>query len=100
MALSQALEALVEQGKDNALLYFGLANAYRREGALEQALKACQQALRLEADYLDVILLKAQLEFDLGREERAQSSIKLGLEQAERQSDITALAEFKQLAKT
>lgn len=98
MALSQALESLIEQGKDNPLLRLGLANAYQREGQLEQALTACKAALAQQGDYLDVILLQSQLLQQLGQVDNAKACAQHGLAQAQQQNDVLMLEAFKQLS--
>jgi Tfp pilus assembly protein PilF len=95
MSMIENLETMLAQGKDSALLRFGLGNAYLREGNSSRALKHLRAAIKLDPNYTAAWKLYGKVLTEVGRRDEAMIAYETGIEVAERRGDIQAGKEMK-----
>ncbi|MGK5077080.1 hypothetical protein [Janthinobacterium sp. HLX7-2] len=88
------LEKLLAQGRDNALLRFGLGDACLKEHDAQQAAIHLAQATRQQASYSAAWKLLGKALHQLGRLDEAQSAWTTGVTVAQQQGDMQAAKEM------
>lgn len=100
----EKLEDLLTQGQDNALLRFGLGNAYFKEGKLEQAIEHLRAAVRHDTHYSAAWKMLGRALAEAGQVDNAIVAYKDGIHSAEHKGDKQAAKEMqvflKRLQKT
>jgi predicted Zn-dependent protease len=100
----ETLEALLTKGQDNALLRFGLGNAYFKEGKLEQAIEHLRVAVCRDAQYSAAWKMLGKALAEAGQVDEAIAAYKNGIGSAEYKGDKQAAKEMqvflKRLQKT
>jgi Flp pilus assembly protein TadD len=91
-------EALLAQGKDNALLRFGLGSEYLRTGNAGRAAEHFQRAVELDANYSAAWKLLGKSLLDAGRGQEAFAAYQKGIVVAEAKGDKQAMKEMKVFA--
>lgn len=86
------LQSLADKGGLPVELWMNLGLCRRKEGNLEQALQAYQQALRLQPDLAEAHLRSAEILSDLGRPEEALNACRAGIEACPDVADLYFLA--------
>ena len=95
MSLIVNLENLLREGLDDAMLRFGLGNAYLQNKEYSKAIEHLQAAVTHNAEYSAAWkLLGKALTLD-GRTEQAVDTYQHGIEAAERQGDKQAVKEMQ-----
>ncbi|WP_461520298.1 tetratricopeptide repeat protein [Porticoccus sp.] len=82
MSLTDNLETMLAQGKDSAMLRFGLGSAYCNEKRYEQAIPHLQQCLALDPSYSAAYKLLGRALMKQGQFVQAQQIFTTGLEKA------------------
>lgn len=82
MALTENLEAMLAQGKDSAMLRFGLGSAYFNECRYDEAIPHLRQCLTLDNDYTAAYKLLGRALQKKGQTEEAKQVLETGLEKA------------------
>lgn len=91
----EQLEALLAKGQDNALLRFGLGNAYLKVGDPARAVEHLRVALRHDPAYSAAWKLLGKTLADTGQIKQAQATYEEGIRVAEDRGDIQAAKEMK-----
>ena len=89
-----ALEKMLTQGRDDALLRFGLGNAYLNEQQPEQAIIHLQVCLQHQADYSAAWKLLGKAYQALGQIDAATDAYQQGISAAQSQGDKQAEREM------
>jgi len=89
------LEALLAKGQDNALLRFGLANAYLKLGKPEIAIGHLRKAVTHDPKYSAAWKRLGQALADTGRVTEAMEAYEEGIRVAEEKGDIQAAKEMR-----
>ncbi|WP_426056035.1 tetratricopeptide repeat protein [Janthinobacterium sp. PSPC2-1] len=92
--MRERLEKLLAQGRDNALLRFGLGDACLKEHDAEQAALHLAQATQQQAGYSAAWKLLGKALQQLGRLEEAQAAWTTGVTVARQQGDLQAVKEM------
>lgn len=92
--MRERLEKLLAQGRDNALLRFGLGDACLKEHDAEQAALHLAQATQQQAGYSAAWKLLGKALHQLGRLEEAQAAWTTGVTVARQQGDLQAVKEM------
>ena len=95
MSMIDNFEKMLEQGQDNALLRFGLGQAYLKEQNTEQAITHLHKALEHDADYSAAWKLLGQAYTAAGRRQEALQTYETGIERAENKGDMQAAKEMR-----
>ncbi|GAB4199115.1 MAG: tetratricopeptide repeat protein [Wenzhouxiangellaceae bacterium] len=82
---------------DNALLRFGLGQAWLNQGEAERAASHLQQALAQQPDYTAAWKLLGKAQTQLGQDQQAITTFTSGIACAEKQGDQQALKEMQVL---
>ncbi len=90
----ERFEALLAQGKDNALLRFTLGSHYLKEGHAARAADHLQAAVAHDADYSAAWKLLGKALATQGRREAAVAAYRSGIAAAERRGDKQAAKEM------
>ena len=90
-----ALEKMLEQGQDNALLRYTLGSLCLKEKAFEAAAGHLQQALEMDGQHSASWKLYAKALAELGRREEAIETYDKGIEVAEAKGDVQAAKEMR-----
>ena len=88
------LEKLLAQGRDNALLRFGLGDACLKENDAEQAAVHLAHATVQQAGYSAAWKLLGKALHQLGRLDEAESAWTTGVTVAQQQGDLQAAREM------
>ena len=88
------LQSMLEQGQDNALLRFGLGNAYLKAKDYEQAVIHLALALKHDPDYSAAWKLYGKALVGAGNNNEAINAYQQGIEIAENKGDIQAVREM------
>jgi predicted Zn-dependent protease len=88
-------EAMLAAGQDNALLRYGLGNAYLREGNTEKAVLHLQQAVRFDPAYSAAWKLYGKALAEAGMTHEAAQAYRTGIGVAQTRGDIQAAKEMK-----
>ena len=67
------IDPIVRTKMGNPELFYHQAQNHRKSGNLQEAIEACTQAIRLDADYLDAYKLRYDILIELGYSNRANS---------------------------
>ena len=92
--MRENLEKLLAQGRDNALLRFGLGDACLKEHDAEQAALHLAQATQQQAGYSAAWKLLGKALQQLGRLEEAQAAWTTGVTVARQQGDLQAVKDM------
>ncbi|MGK5048283.1 tetratricopeptide repeat protein [Janthinobacterium sp. GB4P2] len=92
--MREKLEKLLAQGRDSALLRFGLGDAYLKDNDAEQAALHLTQATQQQADYSAAWKLLGKALHQLGRLDEAQAAWTTGVTVAQQQGDLQAVKEM------
>lgn len=99
MGSIQNLEKLLADGKDSALLRFGLSSAYLEAGDAGMAAGHAQHALALDPDYSAAWKQLGRALTELGRFDEALAAYRQGIEVAQRKGDVQAAREMQVFAR-
>lgn len=87
----ERLESMLDAGRDDAMLRFGLGSALFNEGRFEDAAIHLQRCIELDAGYSAAYKLLGKALYKLGRGEQAApvfaSGLKVAREQGDKQSE-------------
>ncbi len=89
-----ALEKLLKQGQDSALLRFGLGRAYLEAGRIQEAAQHLEAAVTLDPGYSAAWKAYAQALVQSGRTEEAAGIYERGIATAEGRGDLQAAKEM------
>lgn len=92
--MRENLEKLLAQGRDNALLRFGLGDACLKEHDAEQAAVHLAQATQQQPGYSAAWKLLGKALLQLGRPDAAQAAWTTGVTVARQQGDLQAVKEM------
>ena len=92
--MRERLEKLLAQGRDNALLRFGLGDACLKEHDAEQAAVHLAQATQQQPGYSAAWKLLGKALQQLGRLDAAQAAWTTGVTVAQQQGDLQAVKEM------
>jgi uncharacterized protein HemY len=90
-----ALEQMLAQGKDNALLRYTLGTVCLKEGSLEDAVKHLAEALRQDAEHTASWKSYGKALAELGHVDDARAAYEKGIAVAESNWDIQAAREMR-----
>jgi predicted Zn-dependent protease len=91
----EKLEDLLTQGQDNALLRFGLGNAYLKESKLEQAIEHLRAAVRHDTHYSAAWKMLGRALAEADQVDNAINAYKNGIYSAEYKGDKQAAKEMR-----
>ncbi|MFP5418403.1 MAG: tetratricopeptide repeat protein [Gammaproteobacteria bacterium] len=92
-------EAMLAQGRDNALLRFSLGNAYLKQGDAAQAAAHLRRAVEHDPKYSAAWKLLGKALADSGAHEDALAAYRQGIAVAEARGDKQAAREMEVFAK-
>ena len=92
--MRERLQALLDAGRDDALLRFGLGNACLQAGELDTAAMHLAAATRHDPDYSAAWKLLGKALLALGHTGEAEASWRAGLEAAARRGDVQSSKEM------
>jgi Tfp pilus assembly protein PilF len=95
----QNLEALLNQGRESALLRFSLGNEYLKQGETWVAIFQLRRALELDPDYSAAWKLLGLAYADTGNRTEALDVYRRGIEVARRRGDSQAAREMEIFAR-
>ncbi|MGH8565057.1 MAG: tetratricopeptide repeat protein [Gammaproteobacteria bacterium] len=90
----EALEKLLRQGQDSALLRFGLGRGYLDAGRIQEAVLHLKAAVTLDPGYSAAWKHYAQALVRSGRSEEAAAAYERGIAAAEGRGDLQAAKEM------
>ncbi|MEJ2592916.1 MAG: tetratricopeptide repeat protein [Candidatus Thiodiazotropha sp.] len=91
----EALEKLLAQGQDNALLRYTLGSINIKEKSFEAAMEHLQHALEMDRQHSASWKLYAKALAELGRTEEAIRAYDEGIDIAEAKGDVQAAKEMR-----
>ena len=91
----EALQKLLDQGQDNLLLRFGLAQALLKDDLATEAIKHLENALEFDPAHSASLKLLGKAYAANGDSDKAIEIYTKGIEQAEQKGDIQAAKEMK-----
>ncbi|MGI9332999.1 MAG: tetratricopeptide repeat protein [Gammaproteobacteria bacterium] len=94
-----AFEAMLRQGRDDALLRFGLGNAYLKAGDAAQAVTHLEAALRHDPRFSAAYKLLGKALTDCDRIDEALGAYRNGIEAANERGDVQAAKEMSVFAR-
>jgi len=94
MPTSQTFERMLEQGQDNALLRYSLANAYVGESRAADAIEHLIKALEHDTQYSAAWKLLGKCYIDTGEFESAVDTYQKGISVADKNGDVQAAKEM------
>lgn len=89
------LEKMLANGQDNALLRFGLGNAYLNANDADHAVEHLEKAVQQDPAYSAAWKLYGKALAALNRDEEAIAAYHSGISMAEEKGDIQAAKEMK-----
>ena len=92
--MRERLEKLLAQGRDSALLRFGLGDAYLKDNDAQQAATHLAQATIQQPGYSAAWKLLGKALHQLGRLDEAQAAWTTGMTVAQQQGDLQAVKEM------
>nr|WP_175444752.1 MULTISPECIES: tetratricopeptide repeat protein [unclassified Janthinobacterium] len=92
--MREQLEKLLAQGRDSALLRFGLGDACLKDNDAEQAVIHLAQATQQQTSYSAAWKLLGKALLQLGRLDEAQAAWSTGVTVAQQQGDLQAVKEM------
>ena len=95
MSLIDNLEKMLADGKDDAMLRFGLGNAYFQEKNYEKAAEHLSRALEFDKGYSAAWKLLGRSLMQLGDLDTARRTFEDGIEQADDKGDKQAVKEMQ-----
>lgn len=95
MSITESLEKMLAGGQDNALLRFGLGQAYLKEGDSGRAVEHLRAAVAQDPGYSAAWKLLGKALADSGADEAAISAYEQGIGIAEDKGDIQAAKEMR-----
>jgi uncharacterized protein HemY len=90
-----ALEKMLTQGQDNALLRYTLGSLCLKEHAFEAAAEHLQRALQMDEQHSASWKLYGKTMAELGRTEEAIAAYDKGIAVAEARGDVQAVKEMR-----
>nr|WP_070291732.1 hypothetical protein [Janthinobacterium sp. HH106] len=97
--MREQLEKLLAQGRDSALLRFGLGDACLKDNDAEQAVIHLAQATQQQTSYSAAWKLLGKALLQLDRLDEAQAAWTTGVTVAQQQGDLQAVKEMTVLLK-
>lgn len=91
----QALEKMLAQGQDNALLRYTLGSICLKEKAFEQAAQHLKRGLEMDDKHSASWKLYGKALAELGRAEEAKAAYDNGIVVAEARGDVQAVKEMR-----
>ncbi|MDX2478391.1 MAG: tetratricopeptide repeat protein [Gammaproteobacteria bacterium] len=91
----ETLQKLLEQGQDNLLLRYGLAQELLNEDQITEAIKNLEKALEFDPTHSASLKLLGKAYATNGDSDKAIEIYTKGIEQAEQKGDIQAAKEMK-----
>lgn len=95
MSLIENLEKMLADGRDDAMLRFGLGNAYFQNKDYDRAAEHLSRALELDAAYSAAWKLLGRALMQTGDLDAARRTFEDGIEQAETKGDKQAVKEMQ-----
>jgi len=93
------LQKLLDGGKDNALLRFGLGFEYLRAGDADAAVAHLRQAVAFDPTYSAAWKMLGKALAETGRDQEALSAYRDGIAAAEKKGDKQAMKEMQVFAR-
>lgn len=91
----EQFEKLLSSGQDNALLRFGLGNAYLKANDPQRAAEHLRAAVQHDANYSAAWKMLGKALTEAGKPEEAMNSYEQGIKTAEAKGDIQAAKEMR-----
>lgn len=95
MSAIETFEKLLADGKDSALLRYGLGDAYFKLGEFDKASLHLQSAVRQDPEYSAAWKLLGKSLSETGRLEEAAGAFENGISVATRKGDVQAAKEMR-----
>lgn len=95
MDLTESLERLLAQGRDDAALRFGLGSAYLRDGAPARAAEHLAHAVALDPGYSAAWKAYGRALAESGRAGEAAEAYRAGIRAAEERGDVQSAKEMR-----
>ena len=95
MSMIEKFESMLAAGQDNALLRFGLGQAYLKENNFERAIEHLRAATQHDAGYSAAWKLLGKALADSGDKPAAIAAYEQGITTAEARGDIQAAKEMR-----
>lgn len=95
MSLIENLEKMLADGKDDAMLRFGLGNAYFQNKEYDKAAGHLGKALEFDKGYSAAWKLLGKVQMQTGDLDAARRTFEDGIEQAEDKGDMQAVKEMQ-----
>ena len=95
MGTVENLEKMLAGGRDDALLRYGLGDAYFRNGQFERAAKHLEKAVEHDPGYSAAWKLLGKALAEAGRSPEAAEAYRRGISVAEEKGDVQAAKEMK-----
>ena len=95
MGIIENLETMLANGQDNALLRYGLGDAYLKQGDQQHAIGHLEQALAHDRHYSAAWKLYGKALTEAGRIDEAMRAYETGIAIAEDKGDIQAAKEMR-----
>lgn len=95
MGAVENLEKMLAEGKDNALLRYGLADAYFKRAEYDKAASHLEAAVDQDPDYSAAWKLLGKTYAEAGHANEALRAFQRGIAVAERKGDVQAAREMK-----
>jgi len=95
VSIIENLEALLAKGQDNAMLRFGLGNAYLQQGDHGRAAEHLHRAVELDPGYSAAWKGYAKALTALGRPQEAAEAYQAGIAAAAERGDMQAAKEME-----
>lgn len=95
MSLIDNLERMLSDGKDDAMLRFGLGNAYFQDKEYHKAAEHLRKAVEFDQGYSAAWKLLGRALVELGDPDAAMEVFQRGIKQAEKKGDKQAVKEMK-----
>jgi len=89
------LEKLTASGQVDSFAFYGLAMEYRKEGRVDDALRAFSDLQKQDAQYLPMYLMAGQTLREAGRKDEAVAWLKQGIAIATEKRDTKTLGELE-----
>lgn len=94
MSIIGNLEKMLYSGEDNAMLRFGLGNAYFQQHDYHSAITHLQQAVKHDPGYSAAWKLLGKSLIQCNENSKAKVALQNGLQAAEKKGDIQAVKEM------
>lgn len=95
MGAIENLEKMLAEGKDNALLRYGLADAYFKRAEYDKSASHLEEAVEQDPDYSAAWKLLGKAYAEAGHANEALRAFQRGIAVAERKGDVQAAKEMK-----